>query len=168
VTWRGRFAAAIGVVAGIVAGAVAGTLLLPRVDVGPPVAARPGTEIVRDWAAAGAAAGVMLYAPQAAGDPNELEIHGVAGDRYRPVEARYPSGLILAETHRDVLPAQTVGELVTVPGADDAWWQPATDGRRLAARFGNTLVLLSGRGDDELVAAAADLRPVTSAEAAAR
>ena len=143
------------------AGAVAGTLLLPRADIGSTVAARPASEPVPDWPAATRAAGVRLYAPRTQGDPEQLIVHGVSGDRFRPVEARYPSGLTLAETQADVLPVETTGELVTVAGADDAWWQIATDGRRLAARFGETLVLLWGLPDPDLVMAASDLAPVT-------
>jgi len=149
---------------GFAAGAVAAALLLPRADLGGAVAATPGEEAVSSWAEAAGPAGIALYAPSAAGEPVELTVHGVEGDRTRPVEARYSSGLILVQAHRDVLPEENIGELVTVSGADDAWWQSARDGRRLAARFGDSLVLLSGLDDEELASMAGTLEEAPTAD----
>ncbi|PZR63245.1 MAG: hypothetical protein DLM71_04855 [Chloroflexi bacterium] len=60
----------------------------------------------------------------------------------------------MLQAHRDVLPEENTGELVTVSGADNAWWQTADDGRRLAVRFEDSLVLLSGLDDEELASLA--------------
>lgn len=143
-------AAALVLLLGLAAGAVAAALLLPRADVGAEVAATPGEVAVSSWSEAAGPAGIQLYVPRTAGEPELLTVHGVEGDRTRPIEARYSSGLIVVQAHRDVLPEKNTGALVTVSGADDAWWQTASDGRRLAVRFGDTVVLLSGLDGEEL------------------
>lgn len=139
-------------------------MLLPRADVGSRVAAMPGEQEVTGWDEAAALAGVPLYAPRGEAGLDSLKVHGVAGDPIRPVEARFEGGLTLLQTHRDVLPAEKIGPLVSVPGADDAWWQVANDGRRLAVRYGDTLVLAWGLSDQELVAFASELARVDSAQ----
>jgi len=155
----GAFAA---VVIGVVAGAAVALVVLPRADLGAAAAVAPGEQRVDRWDDAAALAGVPLYAPADAGDPSMLVVHGVMGDATRPVEARFGDGLIMVQAHGDLLPAENSGELVSVTGADDAWWQTASDGRRLAVRFGDTLALLSGRSDDELVATAREMIAIGS------
>lgn len=151
-------------VVGLAAGAAVALMLFPRADVGSRIAATPGEQEVIGWGEAAALAGVPLYEPKEEARPDSLKIHGVAGDPIRPVEARFEGGLTLLQTHRDVLPAEKIGPLVSVPGADDVWWQVANDGRRLAVRFGDTLVLVWGLSDGELVAFASELARVDSAQ----
>lgn len=161
---RSSVARALGALAtGVVAGVAVAVIVLPRADLGAAVAAAPSEQPVAGWQEAAALAGVRLYAPDGAGDPSALVVHGVDGDATRPVEARFDDGLVVLQAHRDLLPAENTGELVSVPGADDGWWQSATDGRRLAVRFGDTLVLLWGGSDTELVTIARGMRPMSAA-----
>lgn len=155
-------AGALSALVGLVAGVALAIAVLPRADLGAAVAATPGEERLDGWAEAAAVAGVPLYAPPGRATAPEVMVRGVAGDATRPIETRLDGGLVLVQAHRDLLPAESVGELATVPGADDAWWQSASDGRRLAVRFGDTLVLLSGTTDDELLETARELAPIGS------
>jgi hypothetical protein len=155
ITW------AAGLVVGVLVGAGLASAVLPRADIGAEAAATPGEERIESWIAARELAGVRLYMPQDEGDPSSLVVHGVRGDATRPVEARFASELIMLQAHRDLLPPESLGGLVTIPGADDSWWQEASDGRRLSVRFGDTLVLLWGLpDDDDLEATARSLVPV--------
>lgn len=158
---RSHVAAAFAALAiGVAAGAAVALIALPRSDLGAEAAVEPGAQRVDGWDEAGAAAGVPLLTPDGEGDPSTLIVHGVPGDATRPIEARFGDGLVVLQAHRDLLPAENTGELVSVPEADDGWWQSATDGRRLAVRFDDTLALLWGRSDTELVAIARGMRPI--------
>jgi hypothetical protein len=156
-----RWAAAF--LAGVLVGAGLASAVLPRADLGGEAAATPGEELIGSWTAAGEQAGVPLYVPEGEGNPSSLVLHGVRGDATRPVEARFTSELIMLQAHRDLLPPESLGGLVTIPGADDSWWQEASDGRRLAVRFGDTLVLLWGLSRGNLEAAARSLVPADGA-----
>lgn len=145
---------------GVLLGAGLACVVLPRADIGGEAAATPGEEHVDSWRAAAERAGVRLYTSQDEGDPISLVVHGVRGDATRPVEARFASELIVLQAHRDLLPPESLGGLVTIPGADDSWWQEASDGRRLAVRRGDTLILLWGLPRGDLEAVAASLVPV--------
>lgn len=127
-----------------------------------PEADLPLRQPVASWNEAASLAGVPLFAPPegTAGVPS-LEVRGVAGDPTRPVWATYPSGLQMIQAHRDVIPPpEEEDELIQVAGADQAWRGDASGREYLLARRGETLVLLSGRPDDEMIALAGALEPV--------
>lgn len=161
-SFPGRVAVSSALGVGLVAGVALALAVLPRADLGPEVAAKPGAQRLDGWAEAAAVAGITLYAPSGEANAAEIVVRGVAGDATRPIEARFEGGLVLVQAHRDLLPPETGGQLIRVPGADDGWWQSASDGRRLAVRFGDTLVLLTGATDDDLLETARKLAPVGS------
>lgn len=133
----------------------AGPTVAPEADL-------PLRQSVASWAEAAALAGVPLYAPPVgvAGTP-VLEVRGVAMDPTRPVWATYPSGLRMIQAHRDVLPApHDENEFFEVPGADEAWRGDAGGEPYVLIRRGETLVLLSGAPDEQMVAASSALEPV--------
>ena len=127
--------------------------LAPDLDV-------PAEVVLTDWDAATRISGVPLFATPDEGEPR-LIARGVAGDRYRPIWAAYPSGLLLIETHRSVLPGPSEDELLDVPGADEAWAADVDGTRYFYARRGETLVILTGATDARLRAAAGSLRTVS-------
>jgi len=121
----------------------------------------PQALIVADWAAAESLAGIDLYRPaDGVRDPPRLVVRGVPGDPTRPVAATWDDGLEVVQAHRDVLPGPDPGELINIPGADEAWRATVHERDYVYARRDDVLVLLSGRPDPELVTLAGALMPV--------
>ena len=154
-------AGSIGLVVGVVIGVGLTVALIPAARFGADAAPRPQPEPVDAWIDAARVAGVPLFAPIDRGDPDDMWVHGIPGDATRPIEARYGDGLHMVQAYRDVLPESEFGRAVSVSGADDSWWHSAEGTEYLAVRWGETLVVLSGLPDDELVDVASGLQPVS-------
>lgn len=147
----------LALLAGIATGVV-GTSLVIGTSPGP---ARPLSVRVAGWSEAAALAGVELREPSGRDAPDEIVAWGVVGDPYRPIEARWSSGLRTLQTRADLLPPDDgIGELVRVDGADDSWWHEELDNRYLVVLHDDTITLLSGIDDEALQDAAASLEPI--------
>lgn len=106
---------------------------------------QPTEQVVADWPAAAALAGVPISAPTA---PDRawpsLVVRGVPGDPTRPVEASWSDGLRMTQAERHVIDAPDTTETFTVAGVDEAWSATIQDELTLYARRGRTLAILVG------------------------
>ena len=59
---------------------------------------------------------------------------------------------------------QLEDEAAEVEEADDAWWATVQEARYLYVRRGDTLVILSGGPEEELIRTAGSLRPVEATD----
>ena len=146
----------------VVVGAVCVLALLaitPTEDGVPTGSDIPREELVRGWPQAARLARTdtfePAYLPNGTGEPT-LTVRGVPGDSSRPVSAAYGSGLVVRQAHIDVDP-QLEDESAEVDGADDAWWGTVQETTHLYVRRGETLVILSGVPEDELIRTAVSL-----------
>ena len=126
----------------------------------------PREQSADGWSAAAELAGTDTFEPATladdAGEP-ELTVRGIPGDSSRPVAAVYPGGLIIRQAHVDVDP-QLEDEPAEVEGADDAWWGTVQGATYLYVRRGETLVILSGGPEEDLIRTADSLRPVEAGD----
>ncbi len=122
----------------------------------------PREQSVDGWSGAADLAGTNTFEPailpEGAGAP-ELTVRGIPGDSSRPVTAEYGGGLVIRQAHVDVDP-QLEDEAAEVEGSDDAWWGTVQENTYLYVRKGETLVILSGASEEELIQTASSLEAV--------